>query len=211
VTTVTTKPETCSIYCNFNSQMPSSGWIWLNSHISANPQGSCDISCRGATITITGASGKTYTFPVPDCDVSFNNNCSVGSTSFDGTKWTTTLPTAGDNEIFLSGCAIPSNPDYANAKNVLWQGTFTCNTPTTTSFNWQWAAACYNNSLPQYGSLGVKACHQTPCGYNNNSGDHAGTPENQKSYCVGGGTGGGGSNWTGSWSSTGSCTLAPCN
>jgi hypothetical protein len=57
----------------------------------------------------------------------------------------------------------------------------------------------------------VKATHQTPCGYNSNSGDHAGTPENQKSYCVGGGTGGGGSNWTGSWSSTGSCTPPSCN
>jgi hypothetical protein len=139
--------------------------------------------------------------------VIFSNNCTTASSSFDGTKWTTILPTAGDDEIFLSGCAIPCNPDYANAKNVLWQGTFTCSTPGT-SFNWQWAAACYNNSSPSYSSLGVKACHQTPCGYS--SGDHAGTPENEKSCCVGGGTGGGGSNWTGSWSSTGSCTPPSC-
>ena len=81
------------------------------------------------------------------------------------------------------GCVIPCNSDYANAKNVCWNGTFTCTTPGTT-FNWQWGAACYNNSTPQYGAIGVKACHQTPCGYNSNSGDHAGTPENQKPSCV---------------------------
>jgi uncharacterized repeat protein (TIGR01451 family) len=209
-TTVTTKPSPCSIYCNFNSQMPSSGWIWCNAHISANPKGPGDIHCSGATITITGKSGKTYTFPVPDCDIVFSSTCTTASSSFNGTQWTTTLPTAGDDEIFLAGCAIPCNPDYANAQNVCWSGTFTCTTPGTT-FNWQWGAACYNNSTPQYSAIGVKACHQTPCGYNSNSGDHAGTPENQKPSCVGGGTGGGGSNWTGSWSSTGSCTLQACN
>jgi uncharacterized repeat protein (TIGR01451 family) len=210
VTTVTTKPVTCSIYCNFNSQMPANGWLWCNSHISATPGQQCDLHCQGATITITGNSGRTYTFPVPDCDVIFTNNCTTASNYFDGAKWKTILPTMGDDEIFLAGCLIPSNPDYASARNVLWQGTFTCNTPGT-GFNWQWGAACYNNSTPSYGSVGVKATHQTPCGYNSNSGDHAGTPENQKSYCVGGGTGGGGSNWTGSWSSTGSCTPPSCN
>ncbi len=208
VTTVTTQPQTSSIYCNFNSQMPGSGWVWCNSHISANPGCQTDIHCQGASITITGLSGKTYTFPVPDCDVIFTNNCTTASNSFDGTKWKTILPTSGDDEIFLAGCAIPANPDYANVRNVLWQGTFTSSTPGT-SFNWQWAAACYNNTAPSYSSIGVKASHQTPCGYS--SSDHAGTPENQKPYCVGGGTGGGGSNWTGSWSSSGYCAPPSCN
>ena len=208
VTTVTTKPVKCSINCNFNSQMPANGWIWCNSHLSANPGQQCDIHCSGATITITGNSGKTYTYPVADCDIIFTNHCSVAGNSFDGAKWKTVCPTSGDDEIFLAGCQIPCNADFANARNVCWQGTFTCNTPGTTSFNWQWGAACYNNTAPQCGSLGVKACHQTSCGYNN--GDHAGTPENCKPNCVGGGTGGGGSNCTGSWSGTGSCSLQPC-
>jgi len=39
--------------------------------------------------------------------------------------------------------------------------------------------------------------------------DHAGTPENFKTFVVGGATGGGGSNFTGSYSATGSCALAP--
>jgi hypothetical protein len=204
----TPPPVTCSIYSCFNSQTPGNGWLWCNSHISANPEQACEIHCTGASVTITCNNGKTLTYPVPDCDIVFANNCTAATTSFDGTKWTTTLPTAGDDEIFLAGCAIPCNPSFANAQSVCWKGTFSCNTPGTT-FNWHWGAACYNNKPPQYGSLGVKACHQTPCGYNN--GDHAGTPENDKSSCVGGGTGGGGSNWTGSWSSTGSCSFQPCD
>jgi flagellar basal body-associated protein FliL len=208
-TTVTTVPVTQSICCNFNSQMPANGWLWCNSHVSCKPGQPADIHCSGATITITGNSGKIYTYPVPDCDIVFAANCTVGSCTFNGTKWTTTLPVSGDDEIFLAGCAIPCNPDFANARTVCWQGNFTCNTPGTTC-NWQWGAACYNNSQPACGSISVKACHNTPCGYNGNSGDHAGTPENCKPYCVGGGTGGGGSNWTGSWSGTGSCTFNPC-
>jgi uncharacterized repeat protein (TIGR01451 family) len=207
LTAVSTKPVKCSLYSSFNSQSPSNGWIWCNAHISANPNQPCDIHCQGATVTITGNSGKTYTYPVPDCDIVFASNCKTATSTFDGTKWNTTLPPGGDDEIFLAGCAIPYNPDFAGAHTVCWTGNFSCNV-TGTSMNWQWGAACYNNSLPQYGSLGVKPCHQTSCGYNN--GDQAGTPENQKPSCVGGGTGGGGSNCTGSWSSTGSCTFQPC-
>ena len=211
ITAVTTHVTTCSVYSSFNSQMPNSGFVWCNSHISANPGQQCTIHCQGATVTITGHSGRTYTYPVPDCDIIFSNNCTVASSTFDGTKWKTILPTSGDDEIFLAGCAIPCNADFANAHTVCWTGNFSCD-KAGTSFNWQWGAACYNNTTaPQYGSIGVKACHQVPCGYNNNGGDHAGTPENCKSYCVGGGTGGGGSNCTGSWSSTGSCNLAGCN
>jgi hypothetical protein len=39
--------------------------------------------------------------------------------------------------------------------------------------------------------------------------DHAGTPENFKASVTGGATGGGGSNFTGSYSATGSCVLTP--
>jgi len=41
--------------------------------------------------------------------------------------------------------------------------------------------------------------------------DHAGTPENFTPYVVGGATGGGGSNFTGSYSGTSACTPIPAN
>jgi hypothetical protein len=74
------------------------------------------------------------------------------------------------------------------------------------SFQWKWGAAVYALFSTNYNSLDVKPTHQNACSYNN--GDHAGTPENAafQSTVVGGGTGGVGSNFTGSWSGTVSVT-----
>jgi hypothetical protein len=69
--------------------------------------------------------------------------------------------------------------------------------------NWQWAAAAYNQfGVTDAGALGVKPADAKTTAYLNS--DHAGTPENFKADVVGGGTGGGGSNWTGSYSATAS-------
>ncbi len=57
-----------------------------------------------------------------------------------------------------------------------------------------------------YNSLGVKPVDDNKASQNKNS-DHAGTPENFKSFVIGGARGGGGSNFTGSYSGTGSCAL----
>jgi hypothetical protein len=75
---------------------------------------------------------------------------------------------------------------------------------------WQWGAAVYTCWPPApgvYNMLNVKPTHQNACIVNN--GDHAGTPENSAFQCVtGGATGGGGSNFTGSWSGT--VSTSPC-
>ena len=191
---------TCAIPANFNSQSPNNAVLWCNAHISCRPGTNTTLHCRKGSIVIVGRSGQTYTFPVPDSDVVFSLSATTASCGFDGSKWVTECPASGDDEIFLAGCAFPWNPDFAGAKNVTWQGEFTADTPNF-HFKWQWGAACYTVDMTQYAALAIKACHNVPCGYNN--GDHAGTPENCKSACVGGGTGGGGSNRTGSWSSTG--------
>jgi hypothetical protein len=188
---------------NFNSQSPGGGYVWCNAHLSCNPGQKCTVYCQNASVTLTCNDGKTYTYPVPDCQINFSPNSSGGSCVFDGTKWTTTLPCAGDDEIFLSGCGIPWQSDFANCHSVCWNGSFSCDTAGI-NCNWQWSAACYKCNLSNCGSIGVKPCHNTPCGYP--GGDHAGTPENCKSYCQGGAGGGGGGNYTGSWSSTGSFT-----
>jgi uncharacterized repeat protein (TIGR01451 family) len=204
-TCVTTKCVTNSICSGFNSQNPGNGWVWCNAHLNCNPGKPCTVYCQNASITLNCNDGKSYTFPVPDCQVNFTPNCSSGSCSFDGTTWQTTLPCAGDNQILLSGCGIPWQSDFANCHSVCWTGAFSCSTPGI-NCNWQWSAACYNTSLGNCGQVNVKPCLNTQCGYNN--GDQAGTPENYKNYCQGGACGGGGANYTGSWSGTGSFT---CN
>ena len=198
-------PELCtnSICAGFNSQNPGSGWLWLNAHVSGNPGSNCTLYCQNASVTLTCNNGQTYTYPIPNGTVNFRSTCTVATNWFDGTNWNTTLPCAGDDGIFLQGCAIPWLPAFAGCQSVCWTGVFSCNAPGQ-SFNWQWGAACYANSKPAYTNICPKACHQTSCpnGQYYNSGDQCGTPENHKPYCVGGGTGGGGANCTGSWSAT---------
>jgi hypothetical protein len=90
---------------------------------------------------------------------------------------------------------------------VSWEGTFSTNGTSGVSIQWKWGAAVYSTFTTDYNALAVKSGHQTACGQKN--GDHAGTPEGinnsdqpWKQFVLGGARGGGGSNWTGSWSST---------
>jgi hypothetical protein len=203
VTAITTKCVTNEICGSFNSQNPGNGYVWCNAHLNCNPGKPCTVYCKNATVTFSCNNGHVYTFPVPDCQVKFTN-CSSSSCQFNGANWNTTIPCAGDDQIFLSGCGIPWQSEFANCHSVCWTGVFCCDTAGV-NCNWQWSAACYNNSnLGNCGSVNVKPCHNVYCGYP--SGDQCGTPENCKSSCQGGGCGGGGSNYTGSWSSTGSFT-----
>ena len=205
---ITTKCVTNTICGNFNSQNPGGGWVWCNAHVSGTPGKKVTVFCQNASLTLNCQDGKSYTFPIPNGQINFSPTCTVGTNWFDGTQWNTTLPCAGDDQIFLQGCAIPWQSDFANCQSVCWTGVFSCDTAGFTC-NWQWGAACYNNSQPACGSISPKACHKTSCpnGQYYNSGDNAGCPENTKPYCVGGATGGGGSNCTGSWSGTGSCSF----
>jgi len=207
-TVITTKCVTNTICGNFNSQNPGGGWLWCNAHISGNPGKKVTVFCQNASVTLTCANGQTYTFPIPNGQINFSPSCAVATNWFDGTQWNTTLPCGGDSGIFLQGCGIPWQSAFANCHEVCWTGVFSCDTAGFTC-NWQWGAACYNETQPGCGSICPKACSQTYCpgGQYYSSGDQCGAPENCKPYCVAGGTGGGGSNWTGSWSSTGSCSF----
>jgi uncharacterized repeat protein (TIGR01451 family) len=206
--TITTKCITNTICGNFNSQNPGGGWLWCNAHLSGTPGKKVTVFCQNGSVTLNCTDGKSYTFPIPNGQINFSPTCTVGTNWFDGTQWNTTLPCAGDDQIFLHGCAIPWQSDFANCQSVCWTGVFSCDTAGF-SCNWQWGAACYNTSQPSCGSICPKACHKTSCpnGQYYSSSDNAGCPENQKPYCVGGATGGGGSNCTGSWSGTGSCSF----
>ena len=77
---------------------------------------------------------------------------------------------------------------------------------------WQWAASVYHNATfaADYNLLGVKPVDDNHTSLYLNS-DHAGTPENFKSDVTGGARGGGGSNFTGSYSGTASSVPAPAN
>jgi hypothetical protein len=87
---------------------------------------------------------------------------------------------------------------------VTWSGTFVSDTAGV-QVKWKWAAAAYSNFSNNYNLLGVKPVDDNHASQYQNS-DHAGTPENFKAYVIGGARGGGGSNYTGSYSGTKSVT-----
>jgi hypothetical protein len=157
---------------------------------------------------------QTYTVTVPNGQITFSPTVVCASTSFDtGTNtWTTTVPLAGSDEIFLTGVVFTAPPSFGQANGrvqgpVSWQGAFSSDTAGI-SVAWKWGAAVYKVFSTDYNMLSVKPAHNNVCMYQN--GDHAGTPEGVdpgsgrpfKNFVVGGARGGGGSNWTGSWSGT---------
>jgi hypothetical protein len=193
-----------SIQSNFNGTPINGGdYIWFNSNFSIGKvQDGTVIQFTNAAIQFS-AGATNYSLTVPNAVITFTSSVNCASTFFDTTTqtWNTTVPLSGSDEIFLSGLAFPvpvaGLPGGINP--VTWSGNFSTNTPGL-NIQWKWGAAAYTSFTINYNSLGVKPAHTNVCAYNNS--DHAGTPENYKSFVTGGARGGGGSNFTGGWSGT---------
>lgn len=209
---------TSAITSNFNGTAVASGdFIWFNgvvkvSGLHASP---ATVFVTHASITFT-ANGKTYLLTVPDSEITFSTSTTLATTHFETLSaeigsplgWDTDLPFGGlAGNDFLAGLTfrVPATGLPGGIKNVIWQATFSSNTSGLT-VNWQWAAAAYTNFNTGYNALGVKPVDDNKASQYQNS-DHAGTPENFKEFVIGGVRGGGGSNFTGSYSGTGSCAL----
>jgi hypothetical protein len=156
------------------------------------------------TITFTNQTITSPSFgplPVPDASVTFDPAAVTATTSFSGGMWVTTVPSKIGGNTFLSGLNFPVPSTLPGSiKPVTWSGTITIDTPGV-SICWQWAAANYTTFNADPSLLGVKPVDDPKASQYKNS-DHAGTPESYKQFVVGGGTGGGGSNFTGSLSAT---------
>lgn len=163
------------------------------------------------------------TLPVPNAVVTFNSSAALGTTfSTSSNRWSTSVPKSSlTGNTFVTGVAfkVPSNFP-TGIQNVAWSASYSTDTPGI-SLQWQWGAAVYSNSFdPCYGYQNTNsagACYTPPIpatnpntnvlGVNPEDGtanthpsDPAGTPETYKSYVIFGGTGGGGTNYTGYFS-----------
>jgi hypothetical protein len=159
-----------------------------------------------STVQFTGVSFvlNGISYPMPDGVVNFDPNALAPSvTTFSGTpgtssaRWTTTInPNFISDENFFVGAAIPVDPAIAGGGKATIR--FTTQTDVTgLSFSWQWSAAVYTFWPSDWNQAMIQAYH--------GNGLHADTPKNtqvQKSL-IQGPRGGGGSNFTGSWSATG--------
>jgi len=173
------------------------------------------VPSAGATITVSGAnvqftaSSVAYNLPVPDSVITFSSSASTSTTTFDAVhnQWNTTVPTSYSGNVFLAGLSDYRSTALPGGINpVSWTATFYTNR-SGVSLQWQWAAAVYTSFSANYSALGVKPIDATSGSAYQNP-DHAGTPENYKSYVIGGARGGGGLNWTGSYSS-GTASVTP--
>jgi hypothetical protein len=100
------------------------------------------------------------------------------------------------DEMFFTGAAIPVTPAIAaGAKATLTYTTVA--SVQGISFSWQWSAAVYTFWPADWNQALIQPFH--------GNGLHAGTPLNTKvqKSLIQGPRGGGGSNFTGSWSATG--------
>jgi hypothetical protein len=206
---------------NFNgTSVPAGTYLWFNANFTAH-----NVPTDGVTINFTkgnisfAAGGTSYSLAVPNAKITFSSSATCTSTTFDSVTntWMTTVPISGDDEIFLTGLAwpVPSGGLPGGANPVDFSGTYSSETNAPgLSIQMKWSVAAYSRFTTDYNALRVKAGHQTACGESN--GDHAGTPEGVdntntpwKHYLVGGPRGGGGSNFTGSWSGTLSIRICP--
>ena len=204
---------------NFNGTAINGGtYIWFNSNFQATgiPSSGATLYFSNQTISFT-ANGTNYQLPVPNSQVTFSPSATCTSTTFDTQtgSWNVTVPLKGDDEIFLAGLSYPVPSNFGKVTgNVTWSGDFQSYT-SNVGVQWKWGAAVYSQFTQDYNAIMAKAAHQTACGLDGS--DHAGTPEGTdsngvqwKKYVIGGARGGGGSNFTGSWSGTVNNTIK-CN
>lgn len=202
----------CSIAANFNGTPLAGGdYIWFNSVLKVqglDPQQGTTIGFAPMPIMFT-ANGSLCMIPVPAARINFVPGLALATTCFVAGEWVTNVPSSGlAGKVFLDGVAyqVPAGGLPGGIKDVSWSGMFFSCTPGLT-IQWQWAAAAYHNAgflAGGYDGLGVKPVDDNKASSIKNS-DHAGTPENFRSDVIGGARGGGGSNFTGSYSGTVSC------
>ncbi|MBV8488961.1 MAG: hypothetical protein JO199_00425 [Candidatus Eremiobacteraeota bacterium] len=189
---------------NFNgTAVPSGDTIWFNSVMKVSGAGSSPV-----TIAMTNSSiaivqkGVTTTLKTPNAYVTIDPGATSPSLSYSSSQkaWIERVPASTSGNVFLNGAAMALSTTLPGGANpVTWTATFSSTSPGV-SLQWQWAAAAYTTFSSNNNALGVKPLddnHYAP--YNS---DHAGTPENYRSYVTGGARGGGGANYTGSYSGT---------
>src|SRR5450759_3428122 len=208
---------------SFNSAPIAEGnVIWFNSAIRVNGLGSdaATIFLNDSTITFA-ANGSSYNLAVPGAATTFDPAATAATTAFDAAsnRWVTTVPSGLSGRAFLSGLAfpVPAGGLPGGVGAVTWSAAFSTDTPGVTA-QWQWAAAVYSTFGPDYNALAVKPVDGDQTSQSARSGNpdnqagqnlgSAGKPANLEAFLTAGASGGGGSNFTGSF--FGMSDVTPC-
>jgi hypothetical protein len=198
--------DTISIGSNFNGTAITAGnTIWFNAVVNPALASNGTLNFTGGTVTFS-AGGTNYSVALPNSTITWSSGVSIATTTFNAATntWVTTAPLSYSGNTFLGGTGFVAPVNLAGGINpVTWSydvsGT---GGAVGSTFQWQWAAGVYT-CFDTNGGIDIKPVDANNLSSFTNS-DHAGTPEDFKGCVVGGARGGGGSNWTGSYSGTGS-------
>ena len=179
---------------------PAGSVVWINAHLDAKnvpTNTTTTVDFTGVTLVV-----NTTSYALPNGQVIFNPATTTPTTIVnpDG-SWTTTVNPSFNNDIFFVGQAIPVDSNLENGGHGNTGSTLSFSTnssDSTLQFQWQWGAAVYT-SWPGNAAANIEPVHAQ---------QQAGAPLNtavQKDL-IQGPRGGGGSNFTGSWSGTGQGT-----
>jgi hypothetical protein len=206
-----------SLRAGFNgTSIPAGSTLWFNSvfkvKLPAGTNGPVNIFLNEACLTITTKAGDSISCSVPSAHITFDPAVTQATTTHDASDtFVTQVPASFGDNVFLTGLALPLPNGLPGGAKATFSGTFTTDTPGVT-LQYQFAAAVYNQFSQEYDALGIKVTHGGPEALPYPGGDQAGTPENYAHLpknVIGGGTGGGASNATGSYSATVSVTPGP--
>lgn len=200
---------------NISNALVQNDYAWVNSHLTqatfANAPASftAHIWISSAKLSFTYNS-VAYNIPLPNAELTFSssNGSTPTITYASGGYWDMDFPKTGTQNPFLTG-VMYQVPAALNGMTISGSGASlsesfsTDYTAGAVSLNWQWAMAQYTQTAAP-NALGVTASDTQI----NSQSYKSGTPYSLISYIVAGGTGGGGSNYTGSNSGTLSVTPA---
>src|SRR4030095_4050469 len=147
---------------------------------------------------------QQFTLNLPNSRIRFDAAVTSATTQFINNVCETAVPRTFTDYVFMGGLSyqVPTSLP-GNITNVRWSAKITINKAGVRP-TWKWAAAVYT-SFAAHSGLNIKPKNgSTQNPYPNN--DLAGTPENFKTSLVSGARGTGGTNYTGTYSSTSTAT-----
>ena len=206
-----TVSQTCptlthSAYTDFNStpsQQPTTLWLNVHTKLSGQLAHNGDyVWFTAANVVLGGITASWKLAVVPDGIIIATNAVTQPTTVYDTVAglWVTEVPLAySSSDIFISGAILTSTTGFTagSGKDTVVTGQFYSDISGFSS-SWFYGLACYQPNF-DYTSIGLVDAIAT-------GGVQAGTPVAQESEVVAGGSGGGGSNFTGSYSATDSYT-----
>jgi hypothetical protein len=176
---------------------PAGSVVWINAHLDASNVPTSTITTVDFTRVTLVVNDTSYA--LPNGKVVFNPAVSTPSTvvNADG-SWTTRVNPKFSNDIFFDGQAIPVDSNLENGGHGNTDSTLSFSTSSSDKslqFQWKWGAAVYT-SWPGNAAANIEPVHAAL---------QAGAPQNKavEADLIQGPRGGGGSNFTGSWSGTG--------